>query len=593
MYNERNSGIETYKQTSISMKSIITTVWARRVVVGLIVSAFIYGGYSWWNSGTESATITSAMVLHEVGKGTVTTGISTTGTIRSAEVLDLNVYKQNARIVSLAVVNGMRVEEGQLLFSFDESDVSVSIAESQTAVREAQIALAQKQEEVTDPNTTITTLRNDIAVLERNLEEYDADIRTALRDFLNDDLEAKPSADRYSVQVTRTAPEIGGLYSHTEEGIYTIYVYTSGTKSGFSYRVEGLESGTYEVFPGATVPLGSRGLTITFPAGSVQGRDEWVVVIPNTSAPEYVQQKEDYEKEVARLREARRTDMVTLGNKRTQLLQAERTDTQTQRDLAVESASLAIQKATVNLGKGIDTRGERRIVAPFSGTIEGVANVVVGATPSKESTDTTDFGKLISNDFIVSLALGATDVDRITLGDLVLVTLTSVPDANPLRAEVTEISSLPNTDAVAQYAISAKINNPDATSTVRLRDGMLADIEIVREEKQDVVRVPVSAVTFKEGNAQVMVVEGLSPEQERQFSRIGIIRTENSTHTSYPRTVSIGLRGRYFVEITDGLSVGERIVVSTTNTNATESTAVVRTGFGSEGARGGGRPPSM
>jgi multidrug efflux pump subunit AcrA (membrane-fusion protein) len=118
---------------------------------------------------------------------------------------------------------------------------------------------------------------------------------------------------------------------------------------------------------------------------------------------------------------------------------------------------------------------------------------------------------------------------------------------------------------------------------------MLADVEIVREERANVVRVPVAALTYSEGKAQVTIVENLSEEQERQFARLGIVRTEGSTHTSYVRTVTLGLRGTYYAEVTEGLSAGERVLVSTSAEAAGDTSQVVRTGFGA--GMGGGRPP--
>lgn len=542
-------------------------------------------GYYYFAGSKGSPTVTSAMVVETVAQGTVTTGIQTTGTIRAAEILDLNVYKTTNRIDTVAIQNGAHVEKGQLLFAFDESDVAVDISESQLNLREAQLTLEAQRAKAIDPNTTITTLRNDIAVLEQNITEYKADLRTALRDYLNADLEAVPSAERYSQQVGDTAPTIGGVYTGTEEGEYRIKVYASGAESGLSYTLTGLERGSFEVYLDAKVALGTQGLTITFPA-TIANRDEWVVAVPNIYAPEHAVNLEEYEEEVTQIKKDLNTAMVTLANKRTQLAQEERTDTTSQRNLDVETAALAIDRAQVDLQRGRDTQDERRIIAAFSGTVEGVENVVVGATPTNDSNDTVNFGSLISDDFLTTFSLSASDVDTVTVGQKVLVTLTSVPDSEPLVAEVTKVSSLPDSSTVAQYEVSARILDT-GSSTVRLRDGMLADVEIVREEKQDVVRVPVAALHFSAGKTYVTVVEDLTKEQEQQLARLGIVRTDLSMPTTYEREVTVGLRGSYVAEITDGLTTGERIKVSENAPATTESAPVVRTGFGA----GGGRPP--
>nr|MBP9750206.1 efflux RND transporter periplasmic adaptor subunit [Candidatus Paceibacterota bacterium] len=239
------------------MKAFFANRWLRGIIA-LFLLAAVFFGYQWWSEREGATQTTAALVLAEVATGPVTSGIRTTGTIEAAEVLDLNVYKLDARIEELAVVNGAHVGVGDLILAFDESDAAVAIAESQLSIREAQLALDTTREEVRDPSTLIASLRNDIVVLERALVEHKKDADEALRDFLNADLTAEPSARRYEDQVTRTAPGIGGLFSGDSRGTYKIYVYASGAESGYSYRLEGLESGTFDVFPNASTPLGTR-----------------------------------------------------------------------------------------------------------------------------------------------------------------------------------------------------------------------------------------------------------------------------------------------------------------------------------------------
>ncbi|KKS29304.1 MAG: Secretion protein HlyD [Parcubacteria group bacterium GW2011_GWA2_43_11] len=551
-----------------------------------VVAILILGGvaYALWGSGTPTPTTTAALVAHQVTTGTVTSGIQTTGKIVAADILDLNVYKLTNRIDEVRVINGAHVEKGQLLFSFDQSDVSVDIVESEIGIREAELLLAVQQGAAKDQNTTITTLMNDIEVLEKKLAQYPTDKVETLRTFLNSNLEAIPTDVRYNAQISRVAPVIGGLYTHTEQGEYSVRLYASGEASGYSYELKGIESGVYPVYLGVETKLGTRGLTITFPASSTT-RDEWIIAVPNKYASEYVVNVEDYKNAIIDIDKNIDTDTVTLANKKIQLEQERRGDTVPQRALDVESASLAIEKAQVNLQKGIDTLTERRIVAPFSGTIEGMENVVVGATPTKDSNDSINFGSLISDDFMTTFSLSANDVTKVTLGQKVLVTLSSVPGSSPLEAEVVEISSLPDSSTVAQYEVLARIAEDDV-ATYDLRDGMLADIEIVQEEKLDVLRVPVSAVQYSEGKANVTILEGLSGDQHIQVEQMGILRTEGSTHTSYSRPIELGLRGQYYVEVLSGLEAGELLEVTSTN-GVTEGSVVETQGFGPPGGGSG------
>ena len=72
----------------------------------------LVGGAIGWYFGlfTKSAATTDTFaVIETVGKGTVSLGIQTSGTIVAAEKLNLDVYKQARRIEAVNVVNAGHV----------------------------------------------------------------------------------------------------------------------------------------------------------------------------------------------------------------------------------------------------------------------------------------------------------------------------------------------------------------------------------------------------------------------------------------------------------------------------------------------------
>ncbi len=568
---------------------IFKNTWVQRIGAFFIALTFVGAIYIFFFGG-EDETVASAKVVQTVDKGTVSTSIETTGEIEAAEVLDLDVYKLAERIDAVGISNGVHVEEGDLLFAFDQSDVDIEISASQIDVDEAELALEIQQQESGDINTSITSLKNEIALLETDLAGYPDDKNDTLRDFLNENIEAVSSDDRYDVQVDKTAPTIGGYYNSTIEGEYHIKIFASSEESGYSYTLSGLESGTYPVYLNTKVNLGTRGLTITFTSTDIRARDEWVVSLPNTGASEYPENLKDYQDAIERIDESIESDTVSLANKKTQLSQAERGDTSFQRQLDVESAKLAVSRAYVDLQDKVAEQDERYIVAPFSGTVVGMENVVVGATPTKDSDDPVTFGSLISDEFHATFSLGASDIDKVSVGQKVEVTLTSVSGSEPLTAEIVEVSSLPDSSTVAQYEVKALIT--EVPEGINLRDGLLADIAIIQEEKEDVLRVPSSAVTYSGTQAQVTVLEDLSDTELKQIERMGILRvTDTSTFTSYAKDVEIGLIGQYYVEILSGLEEGDIISVSSVSVSTEEDTSVVDDARMGPGG-GGGSPPA-
>ncbi len=546
-----------------------------------ILSVLAFAGVAYYFFGGTSDTTdagASFYIVNTVERGAVSSGIETTGQIVAAQKLDLDVYKQLSRIDVVNVANGSHVEAGDVLVSFDKSDASVSAESSRVAVAEAELALNTERANATDPSTEIRSLEDKIAGYKKSITDAEQDIKDAYRDFLNEDLEVVPSTSDYDRLSDETAPTIGGRYVSDIEGEYTIDVYGSGSESGFSFRLSGLETGTYSVIFGKAVDLGTRGLEITFPS-TVRTSDTWVVKVPNTGIATYVETKRVYEEMVATLNKNIAGYNVSLANAEQELANLRLTDTSDYRNLSVEKAALTLSEARERLSQNYDVLQERDIVAPFAGTIQDMENVVEGATPTGGTSDTINLGTLISDTFLTTFTLSATDVAKVTVGQKVKVTVTSFREQPVLEGTISEISSLPASTGVAQYEVRAELAYDRTKSDLILREGMLADIQVVEKENSDALRIPTSAVTYVEGKPTVQVVTTLTPEQEKEVARLGIIRTLGQTLETYSATLKLGIQGQFYVEVLEGLKEGDRIL--TTAVAETSGTGVVEeAGFG-------------
>lgn len=558
-----------------------------------LIAIVIFGGGIYYytqiyNSDSTDATL-SFYVVDTVERGEVTSGIQTTGDIIAAQKLDIDVYKQLSRIDVVNVVNGSHVEAGDVLISFDKNDAYVDTQSSRVSVAEAELALETAQINTNDPNSQIRTLENQITGYKKTVVDTEQDIKDAYRDFLNEDLEVEPHPDKYDSLVDETAPTLSGRYIADIEGEYVISTYASGANSGYSYRVSGLGGETNSVIIGTATRLGG-GLEITFPVGT-RGNEKWVVSVPNTGIATYEETKRDYEEQVANYEKTIRDTEVSLANAEQELEDLKLTDSSSYRDLNVEKAETTLAEARQRLSQNYDVVQERDIVAPFSGTVEGMENVVAGATPTGGTSDTINLGTLISDEFLTTFSLGATDVAKISVGQKVKVTVTSFSEQPVFEATVTQISSLPESSGVAQYEVQALLDYDRTEAELVLREGMLADIEVVEEEKQDALRVPTSAVMYELGQPKVTVVDKLTEQQQQQATRMGIVRTEGTTVNTYDVDVEIGITGQYFVEIISGLNEGDIISVSSLTESGNES-VVQQAGFGPPGGGGGGQRPN-
>jgi multidrug efflux pump subunit AcrA (membrane-fusion protein) len=547
----------------------------------IIVAVVLLGGIIFYFTTRSDATEVAAFyVVDTVKRGEVTSGIETTGEIIAEQKLDIDVYKQLSRIDVVNVSNGSHVEAGDVLVSFDKSDVYVDTQSSRAAVIEAELALESEQENASDPSTQIRTTENQIAVYKKSIED-------AYIDFLNENLETEPNLKQKDRLSDSTQPSLSGRYVGQAEGEYVIELYASNASSGYSYKVSGLEVDTASVVFGTALDIGTRGLLITFPSAmedTIRSGDSWSISVPNIHTAMYAESKKNYEEEVEGLK-------VSLANALQELEDLQRTDGSAYRNLDVEKAKASLAEARQRLSENYDIVQERDIVAPFSGTVEAMENVVAGATPTGGVEDTINLGTLISDEFLTTFSLGAADVAKVAVGQKVKVTATSFTERPVFEATITQISSLPASEGVAQYEVQALLDYDRTTAKIVLREGMLADIEVVEEERPDALRVPTSAIKYDQGTPKVTVVDQLTEEQKEQVSRMGIVRTEGATVSSYEKEVQLGIVGQYYVEVVGGLSEGD-IIVTSSMTNGTSAVPQVQAGFGARppgAGQGGGQ----
>ncbi|MFT6361370.1 MAG: multidrug efflux pump subunit AcrA (membrane-fusion protein) [Candidatus Paceibacteria bacterium] len=540
-----------YKKTIIILGSLFL----------LIILIFII------RSGQSNGeTVPTFAVVHTVETGIVSSGIEATGTIIAAQKLNLDVYKQQQRIESVNVVNGGSVDAGQNILSFDKSRANVNVQSSQVKISQARLDLNQVQENLNDPDIGIRSLDQQIEDIRISLVQAEEDKIDAYTDFLNTDLALEP--------VNRNGrgsniPSVTGYYNNDREGEYQIEVYSSSSDSGHSVRYTGLYSGTETIFMDKPIELADSGIELVF-SGDIENT-EWILALPNVYASSYSRNKEDYEEAIVDLGK----EIQSLETDLTNALQSRDdesfSDGQDFRSLRVRQAESALSQARVELSENIDVVQDQNIIAPFSGTIEGLENVVVGATPTRDTNDPISFGTLISDDFLVTFSLSAVDVAKTSVGQTVVVDVTSFKNIPSLESTITEISSLPQSDSVAQYEVQALITLPN-DSNISLREGLLADIQIVQEEVKDVIRIPKSSVRYEKGKAFVDVLDTLSETQQQDFDTLGIIRSETGEFPSYPLEIVTGIDGVFYTEVISGLDIGTQIIT----TQNDEETGVVQ-----------------
>ncbi|OGZ08619.1 MAG: hypothetical protein A3C93_01220 [Candidatus Lloydbacteria bacterium RIFCSPHIGHO2_02_FULL_54_17] len=198
--------------------------------------------------------------------------------------------------------------------------------------------------------------------------------------------------------------------------------------------------------------------------------------------------------------------------------------------LAQEAKIASVRASLANYDVQI---AKMTLTTPFSGVVTK-QSAKLGATVAPNEPLLT----IQSNGaFKITANIPEVDVAKITIGDKAEVTLDAYGDTTVFPAAVSSIDPAETViEGVPTYKVTLYFNDRDE----RVRSGMTANLDILTEKREGVLRIPTRAVTTKEGKKVVRVtdVSGL---------REVIVET--------------GLRGSDgTVEIVAGLSEGDEVV---------------------------------
>ncbi len=442
-----------------------------------------------------------------VETGTVTETIILAGDVDMKDRVDLG-FGSGGRVSSVLVEEGDVVQEGDVLARLSMNQLSAELLEAEANLRQAQ---ADSLASGVDLDYSYQNLENIIA-------QQDVLVESARNALFNESLAA------YSLDEgdNAPAPVISGTYQGEQEGEYYISVYGSGTASGFSFNLSGLESGFAEVFTNNPGPLGTQGLFVEFDEDGRYSRTDWVVPIPNTRSVNYTAKKNAYDQALV-------NKAIAIANAEDSYLQAEALESdginQDSRS-GVLAARARVQSVRAQMGDGV-------ITAPFDGVI-GLLDVSEGEIVSGNTAYITLVG---SSQFELSLDVPEIDVAKLQTGDEVSISLDAYGDGSTWTGMISAIDVIDTlVDGVPVYKTTVVITDADE----RVRVGMSAKATILAEEKFDVVRAPQYFFTRGEGGYEATVL--VNDKEETQKVVLGLSGSDG------------------FVEVVSGLSSGDILV---------------------------------
>ncbi len=177
---------------------------------------------------------------------------------------------------------------------------------------------------------------------------------------------------------------------------------------------------------------------------------------------------------------------------------SERELMEAQSDLAILQSDLARTSANLNLYSASVTRGVFQILAPASGVITS-KSVTAGSRISPDSGPLFTVSDL--SQIWILANIHATNVAHITEGMGVGITTLSYPDEQ-FKGKITNINSVMDEEA---KVLKARIELPN--KDMKLKPGMLVDINVVKPVDRSAWSLPTSALVFDDNRNYVVVYQ--------------------------------------------------------------------------------------
>lgn len=219
-------------------------------------------------------------------------------------------------------------------------------------------------------------------------------------------------------------------------------------------------------------------------------------------------------------------------------------------DIDIAKSQLEHAKASVALVRA--QLSKYKLLAPFSGIATNV-DIKPGHIVSP---NVTIFSLISNSKFQIEANISEADIAKISIGDQARVSLDAYGRDQIFNARVVDIDPGGRViDSVAVYKVTFEFESDDD----RILSGLTADIDIVANEKQDVIFAPSRDVISKEGKKYVKI--RIAPEStDERFANLSVV-AKLGEYKVVEVPIEIGLRGSDGrTEIISGLREGDIIV---------------------------------
>ena len=539
------------------------------IIAGILI--LVVMGYFIYQTSNKSQAATQ-YVIEKAGKQTLVVSVSGSGQMSAVNSIDLKPPSGSTQaantVASVNVMQSQQVKSGQLIATLDQKNAILAVNQARANLESAQ---ANYNKLLAGPTTldlqsfqnSINSAQLSLSNAQRNLDNTKIQQATAvsnsLRAYLNSDTSAIPSQSNLSILGT---PVISGTYGGTDQGNYTITIYSTGdglkfTVSGFDPANGGLVN---LISPQA---LGTKGLYIQFLSpGNVRAGDSWTVAIPNIQANNYLANYNTYQSALQTQSQTIASAQAQVDSAQAGLQQAQTSLAQKQQPAAqsdVVSSKAQADNAQTQLQTAQNNYNNNIITAPFDGQIAAL-NIQKGDAVNSA----TVLATLVTTQKLAQISLNEVDAAKVAVGQAATLTFDALPDL-ALTGKVVEIDII---GTVSQGVVSYNAKISLDVQNDQIKPGMSVSADVITSVKQNVIAVPSGAVKTQNSQFYVQLLNSANPAPAA-----GEQMQVTSNVAPAAQAVTVGLSNDTMTEITSGINEGDIVVIQTITSGSTTSTS--------------------
>jgi HlyD family secretion protein len=469
-----------------------------------------------------------------VERGSIMSSITAVGTVRAGAEVLLS-FETSGRVNTIAVQEGERVEEGQVLAQLDAADLALQIRSAEAVLASASAQLDALREGPRPEE--IRAAEGQVAAAQAALEQAMAQ-RDQLRGGAT---EAEIAASQSAVKSARANYNRVEAGPSAEEKAQAQAALESAKAS-----LQQAQAAYDRVKDRQDVSMLPQSLALqnaTIEMNRAQANYDALLSHPTAAELAAAEaQLAQAEAQLAQL-EAGVEPQLRVAEAIVVAAQAQRDIAQAQldllragaRDSEIAAAEAQVEQAQVAVDTARLVFERANLLSPFYGTVGSIA-VEIGESVSPQIPAITLIG---DSQFTIQAEVDEAEIGWIEIGQAVLVTFDAFPDQE-FAGRVLAVAPLASIDlGIVSYRVTVEIPETD----LPLRAGMTANTEIVKEQRENVLLVPNLAIALDPATGQKYV--------DRQVPA-GLERVEIET----------GLATDLYSEVLSGLEEGDPVVIS-------------------------------